>query len=93
MTSPFDSAQAGINKLIDDGRITCDTIELGGLDEPAEVAVHACTTFPSPASMTQVICGTYQMPDYLKGSRHAVSPISSTCSSTTTPMPATTPTL
>ena len=29
----FDSAQAGINKLIDDGRITCDTIELGGLDE------------------------------------------------------------
>ena len=59
----FDSAQAGINKLIDDGRITCDTIELGGLDEDQPKWLYDVS---ESGEDDLVICGTYQMPDYLK---------------------------
>ena len=62
----FDSAQAGINKLIDDGRITCDTIELGGLDEDQPKWLSTLYDVSESGEYDLVICGTYQMPDYLK---------------------------
>ena len=62
----FDSAQAGINKLIDDGRITCDTIELGGLDEDQPKWLSTLYDVSQSGEYDLVICGTYQMPDYLK---------------------------
>ena len=54
----FDSAQAGINKLIDDGRITCDTIELGGLDEDQPKWLSTLYDVSESGEYDLVICGT-----------------------------------
>ena len=62
----FDSAQAGINQLIADGRITCDTIELGGLDEDQPKWLSTLYDVSEDGGYDLIVCGTYQMPDYLK---------------------------
>ena len=62
----FDSAQAGINELVKAGRITCKTIELGGTDEDQPKWLSTLYDVSESGEYDLVICGTYQMPDYLK---------------------------
>ena len=62
----FDSAQAGIDQLIADGRIECTTIELGGTDEDQPKWLSTLYDVSESGEYDLVICGTYQMPDYLK---------------------------
>lgn len=62
----FDSAQSGIDQLIDDGRITCTTIELGGTDEDQPSWLSTLYDVSESGEYDLVICGTFQMPDYLK---------------------------
>ncbi len=62
----FDSAQAGIDMLVDAGRVTCKTIELGGTDEDQPKWLSTLYDVSEEGSYDLVICGTYQMPDYLK---------------------------
>lgn len=62
----FDSAQAGIDELVAAGRITCQTIELGGTDEDQPKWLSALYDVSESGEYDLVICGTYQMPDYLK---------------------------
>lgn len=62
----FDSAQAGIDQLVADGRITCRTIELGGTDEDQPSWLSTLYDVSESGEYDLVICGTFQMPDYLK---------------------------
>lgn len=62
----FDSAQAGIDELVAAGRITCKTIELGGTDEDQPKWLSTLYDVSASGEYDLVICGTYQMPDYLK---------------------------
>ena len=62
----FDSAKAGIDKLVADGRIECTTIELGGTDEDQPKWLSTLYDVSESGEYDLVICGTYQMPDYLK---------------------------
>ena len=62
----FDSAQAGIDELVKAGRITCKTIELGGTDEDQPKWLSTLYDVSESGEYDLVICGTYQMPDYLK---------------------------
>lgn len=62
----FDSAQAGIDQLVAAGRITCKTIELGGTDEDQPKWLSTLYDVSASGEYDLVICGTYQMPDYLK---------------------------
>ena len=62
----FDSAQAGIDELVKAGRITCKTIELGGTDEDQPKWLSTLYDVSQSGEYDLVICGTYQMPDYLK---------------------------
>ena len=62
----FDSAQAGIDELVAAGRITCKTIELGGTDEDQPKWLSTLYDVSESGEYDLVICGTYQMPDYLK---------------------------
>ena len=62
----FDSAQAGIDELVKNGRITCKTIELGGTDEDQPKWLSTLYDVSESGEYDLVICGTYQMPDYLK---------------------------
>ena len=62
----FDSAQAGLEQLKADGRITLRTIEMGGTDEDQPTWLSNLYEVSESGEYDVVICGTYQMPDYLK---------------------------
>ena len=62
----FDSAQAGLEQLKADGRITLRTIEMGGTDEDQPAWLSNLYEVSESGEYDVVICGTYQMPDYLK---------------------------
>ena len=62
----FDSCEAGLQTLEDDGRITKKTIELGGADEDKPTWLSTLYEVSDAAEYDLIVCGTYQMPDYLK---------------------------
>ena len=62
----FDSAQTGIDELVKAGRITCKTIELGGTDEDQPTWLSTLYDVSEDGGYDLIVCGTYQMPDYLK---------------------------
>lgn len=62
----FDSAKAGLDELEAAGRITCTTIEMGGTDEDQPRWASTLDEVSADGSYDLIICGTYQMPDYLK---------------------------
>lgn len=62
----FDSAEAGLEALVDAGRIECDTIEMGGTDEDQPTWLSTLYDVSESGDYDVIICGTYQMPDYLK---------------------------
>jgi basic membrane protein A len=62
----FDSAEAGLAKLQDDGRITYTTIEMGGTDEDQPKWLSTLYEVSESGEYDLIICGTYQMPDFLK---------------------------
>ena len=62
----FDSAEAGLDQLKADGRITLTTIEMGGLDEDKPKWKDTLSEVSASGEYDVVICGTYQMPDFLK---------------------------
>ena len=62
----FDSAEAGLDQLKADGRITLTTIEMGGLDEDKPKWKDTLYEVSASGEYDVVICGTYQMPDFLK---------------------------
>ena len=59
----FDSAEAGLAQLKADGRIDYVTIEMGGTDEDQPTWLYDVS---EDGGYDLIICGTYQMPDYLK---------------------------
>ena len=62
----FDSAEAGLAKLKADGRIDYVTIEMGGTDEDQPTWLSTLYDVSKSGEYDVIICGTYQMPDYLK---------------------------
>ena len=62
----FDSAEAGLEALQEAGRITFDAIELGGLDEDQPKWLATLYDVSESEEYDLIVCGTYQMPDYLK---------------------------
>ena len=62
----FDSAEAGLQTLKADGRITLRTIELGGTAEDQPKWLETLYEVSESKEYDVIICGTYQMPDYLK---------------------------
>lgn len=62
----FDSAEAGLKALQDAGRIQYNTIELGGTDEDQPKWLSTLYDVSESGEYDLVVCGTYQMPDYLK---------------------------
>ena len=62
----FDSAEAGLKELQDAGRITYNTIEMGGSTEDQAKWQSYLEEVPASGEYDVIICGTYQMPDYLK---------------------------
>ena len=62
----FDSAKSGLDQLEADGRITLKTIEMGGTDSDQPKWLQNLYDVADSEEYDLVICGTYQMPDYLK---------------------------
>ena len=62
----FDSAEAGLAQLKTDGRIDYVTIEMGGTDEDQPTWLSTLYDVSEDGGYDLIICGTYQMPDYLK---------------------------
>ncbi|MCR4705168.1 MAG: BMP family ABC transporter substrate-binding protein [Lachnospiraceae bacterium] len=62
----FDSAEAGLEKLRDEGRITLTTIEMGGTDEDQPKWLSTMYEVAESGEYDLIVCGTYQMPDNLK---------------------------
>ncbi len=62
----FDSAQSGLDELQAAGRIECTTIEMGGTDEDQPRWASTLDEVSADGTYDLIICGTYQMPDYLK---------------------------
>ncbi len=62
----FDSAESGLKALADAGRITYKTIEMGGTDEDQPKWLETLYEVAESGEYDLIICGTYQMPDYLK---------------------------
>ena len=62
----FDSAKSGLDKLVEDGRITLNTVEMGGTDADQPKWLSTLYEVADSAEYDLVVCGTYQMPDYLK---------------------------
>ena len=62
----FDSAKAGLDQLEADGRITLNTIEMGGTDADQPKWLSTLYEVADSEEYDLIICGTYQMPDYLK---------------------------
>ncbi len=62
----FDSAEAGLAKLKEDGRIEYTTIQMGGETEDQAKWQSYLEEVSASGEYDLIICGTYQMPDYLK---------------------------
>ena len=62
----FDSAEAGLEALAEAGRIDYITIEMGGTDEDQPTWLSTLYDVSESKEYDVIICGTYQMPDYLK---------------------------
>ena len=62
----FDSAEAGLAQLKADGRLDYVTIEMGGTDEDQPTWLSTLYDVSEDGGYDLIICGTYQMPDYLK---------------------------
>ena len=62
----FDSAKAGLDPLEADGRITLNTVEMGGTDADQPKWLSTLYEVADSEEYDLIICGTYQMPDYLK---------------------------
>lgn len=62
----FDSAEAGLKELQDAGRIKYNTIEMGGSTEDQAKWQSYLEEVSASGKYDVIICGTYQMPDYLK---------------------------
>ena len=62
----FDSAEAGLETLRDAGRITLRTIEMGGTEEDQATWQANLDEVAASEEYDIIICGTYQMPDYLQ---------------------------
>ena len=62
----FDSAESGLKELAAAGRIEYKTIEMGGTDQDQPKWLETLNEVASSGEYDLVICGTYQMPDYLK---------------------------
>ena len=62
----FDSAKAGLDKLVADGRIKLTTLELGGAESDQPKWLSTLHEVAESEEYDLIICGTYQMPDYLK---------------------------
>ena len=62
----FDSAEAGLAQLKEAGRIDYVTIEMGGTDEDQPTWLSTLYDVSEDGGYDLIICGTYQMPDYLK---------------------------
>lgn len=62
----FDSAESGLKALADAGRITYKTIEMGGTDQDQPKWLETLKEVAAAGTYDLIICGTYQMPDYLK---------------------------
>lgn len=62
----FDSAEAGLAQLKADGRIEYTTIEMGGTEEDQPRWLSTLYDVSEEKAYDLIICGTYQMPDYLK---------------------------
>ena len=62
----FDSAEAGLAALAEAGRIEYVTIEMGGTDEDQPTWLSTLYDVSESEEYDVIICGTYQMPDYLK---------------------------
>ena len=62
----FDSAEAGLAQLKADGRIDYVTIEMGGTDEDQPTWLSTLYDVSEDGGYDLIVCGTYQMPGYLK---------------------------
>lgn len=62
----FDSAYEGLSTLEAAGRITLTTIEMGGTDEDKPTWLSTLYEVSDSGEYDLIVCGTYQMPDYLK---------------------------
>ena len=62
----FDSAESGLAELAAAGRITYSTIEMGGSTEDQAKWQSYLEEVSASGEYDIIICGTYQMPDYLK---------------------------
>ncbi|MBQ3032724.1 MAG: BMP family ABC transporter substrate-binding protein [Anaerotignum sp.] len=62
----FDSAEAGLAKLAEEGKITYKTIEMGATDADQPKWLETLYEVAGTGEYDLIICGTYQMPEYLK---------------------------
>lgn len=62
----FDSANAGLEALKEAGRIELTTIEMGGTDEDQPTWLSTLYDVSASEDYDIIVCGTFQMPDYLK---------------------------
>jgi basic membrane protein A len=62
----FDAAESGLKELEAAGRITYKSIEMGGTDQDQPKWLETLNEVASSGEYDLIICGTYQMPDYLK---------------------------
>ena len=62
----FDSAKAGLDTLAADGRINLSYVEMGGTDADQPKWLSNLYDAADSEEYDLIICGTYQMPDYLK---------------------------
>ena len=61
----FDSCESGLEELEAAGRITYTTIEMGGTEEDQPTWLSTLYEVSESGEYDLIICGTYQMPDYL----------------------------
>lgn len=61
----FDSCEAGLAKLAADGIIEYKTFELGPTDADQPKWLSTLEELSADGSYDLIVCGTYQMPDYL----------------------------
>lgn len=62
----FDSANEGLKQLEEDGRITLKVLELGGTDQDKPKWKESLYELSDTEEYDLIVCGTYQMPDFLK---------------------------
>lgn len=62
----FDSAQSGLDQLKASGRATVTTIEMGGSEGDRPRWASTLDDVSAEGVYDLIICGTFQMPDYLK---------------------------